>query len=249
MYNYFIGTRIIKNAYRCIAITELEKKDFLEHSISESRIVIIPNGIDADEFQPNRSAGSAFRRRFELTDIPFVLYMGRLNLIKGPDLLLKAYEKLLPEFPGLHLVFAGTDEGLGVELKREIDQESIGDRVHLIGYIGGEDKVAAYAEAELLAVPSRREAMSIVALEAGACGTPVLLTTGCGFDEVKEAGCEVVSPDVLELYGGMRRMLSSSEGLRRAGGNLREIVLGRYTWQKTAQAYLRLSSTSVKSSE
>ena len=79
--------------------------------------------------------------------------------------------------------------------------------MHFLGYIRGDDKVGAYTGAKLLAVPSRREAMSIVALEAGACGTPVILTTACGFDEVGNAGCKVVRPLADELYSGMQSMV------------------------------------------
>ena len=79
-----------------------------------------------------------------------------------------------------------------------------------------------------------------VALEAGACGTPVILTTECGFDEVKETGCKVVPPLVDELYNGMHSMLSSSQNLRALGNNLRNLILDRYKWQKTAEQYLKL---------
>ena len=110
----------------------------------------------------------------------------------------------------------------------------------MIGYIGDKDKVGAYTGAEFLVVPSRREAMSIVALEAGACGTPVILSTECGFDEVEEAGCKVVPPLVDELYNGMHSMLSSSKSLRTLGNDLRNLILDRYKWKKTAEQYLEL---------
>jgi len=167
--------------------------------------------------------------------------MGRLNLIKGPDILLKAYIKLLLKFPTIHMVFAGPDEGLGDQLRKKIKKESLENRIHLIGYIEGYDKVGAYTGAEFLVVPSRREAMSIVALEAGACGTPVILSTECGFDEVKEVGCKVVPPIADELYNGMNSMLSSSQSLKVLGNNLRNLILDRYTWRKTAEQYLRFT--------
>jgi len=241
LYNFFIGKSLIKNASRCIAITNLEKKDFLEFNVKEELISVIPNGIDEKGFCPNFEASKAFKNKFGLQRVTYILFMGRLNLIKGPDILLKAYIKLLLKFPAIHMVFAGPDEGLGDQLRKKIKKESLENRIHLIGYIEGYDKVGAYTGAEFLVVPSRREAMSIVALEAGACGTPVILSTECGFDEVKEVGCKVVPPIADELYNGMNSMLSSSQSLKVLGNNLRNLILDRYTWQKTAEQYLRFS--------
>ena len=192
------------------------------------------------EFFPNLEASKAFKNKFGLQGVPYILFMGRLNLIKGPDILLKAYIRLSLEFPTLHLVFAGPDEGLGDQLRKKIKEESLENRIHLIGYIEGYDKVGAYTGAEFLVVPSRREAMSIVALEAGACGTPVILSTECGFDEVKEVGCKVVQPIADELYNGMNSMLSSSKSLKALGNDLRNLILERYTWKKSAEQYLKL---------
>jgi glycosyltransferase involved in cell wall biosynthesis len=240
LYNLFIGKNLIKNASQCIAITNLEKNDFLDFNVQEELISVIPNGIDEKDFCPNIEASNAFKNRFGLQKAPYILFMGRLNLIKGPDILLKAYIKISLEFPTLHLVFAGPDEGLGDQLRKEIKKASLESRIHLIGYIEGYDKVGAYTGAEFLVVPSRREAMSIVALEAGACGTPVLLTTECGFDEVKEVGCKVVPPIANELYNAMVSMLSSSKSLRALGKDLRNLILDRYLWQKTAEQYLKL---------
>ena len=243
IYNFIVGKWIIKNASRCIAITELEGKDFSEFGVAEKMINIIPNGVDGDEFFPNYDASNIFRKRFSLKDISYILYMGRLHIIKGPDLLLKAYLKLLGDFPELHLVFAGPDAGFGNQLIEDVQKYSIENKVHFLGYIRGDDKVGAYTGAKLLAVPSRREAMSIVALEAGACGTPVILTTVCGFDEVKNVGCKVVQPLPDELYSGMHSMFSSSNALEAVGKNLRSLILQKYTWKKTAEKYLSIADS------
>ena len=232
IYNFVVGKRIIKNASRCIAITELEVKDFSEFGVEEKMINIIPNGVDGNEFYPNYQASNIFRQKFSLKEIPYILYMGRLHIIKGPDLLLKAYLKLLGDFPELHLVFAGPDAGFGNELIKDVQKYSIENKVHFLGYIQGDDKIGAYTGAKLLAVPSRREAMSIVALEAGACGTPVILTTACGFDEVKNVGCKIVQPLPDELYSGMQSMLSSSNSLKEAGKNFQSLILQKYTWKR-----------------
>ena len=240
LYNYFIGKKIVKNAFACIAITEKEKSDFNDFNIENDKIIVIPNGISPYEFYPNDVAKELFVKKFNLENVEYLLFMGRLNKIKGPDLLLKTFIKLSSEFKKLHVVFAGPDEGMKKDLIDEAKKNFLSDRVHIIGHIAGDYKVGAYCGAKLLVIPSRREAMSIVALEAGACGAPVLLTTECGFDEVKEAGCEVVTPSVDELRKGVQRMLKFKK-LDYIGDELRQKVIDKYTWKNTASMYLKIN--------
>ena len=240
LYNFFIGAKIIKNATKCIAITELEKQDFLAFGVDKKLIKIIPNGIDIEEFYPNLTAKDSFINKYGLRDAPYILFMGRLNLIKGPDILLDAFIKLSEKFPKIHLVLAGPDEGLRDLLRKKINTNFLDKKVHLIGYIDEDMKIGAYTGAQLLVVPSRREAMSIVAIEAGACATPVLLTTKCGFDEVKEVGCSVVQPNAEELYKELYNTFFYEKNLESLGFNFRNFILERYTWNIAAQRYLEL---------
>ena len=200
LYNFFIGNKIIKNASKCIAITELERQDFLAFGIAKSQVKVIPNGVDGSEYYPNQTAKDAFITKYNLVGVKYILFMGRLNMIKGPDILLDAFIQLSSKFPNIHLVIAGPDEGLASQLIKKINANFLNKKVHLIGYVDKQLKIGSYTGAEMLVVPSRREAMSIVAIEAGACATPVLLTTACGFNEVEEVGCSVVQPNAEELY-------------------------------------------------
>ena len=113
------------------------------------------------------------------------------------------------------------------------------NRVHLLGYVDNHYKIGAYTGAEILVVPSRREAMSIVAIEAGACETPVLLTNNCGFDEVKKFGCSVVDATAEELYKGLYNMINKNN-LEIIGKDLRGFILNSYTWEITAKKYLEI---------
>jgi len=239
IYNYVIGNRIVQDAMTCIAITDLEKEDFYSYGVKDEKILVIPNGISVDEFYPDDSASYNFRKRFGLDHKEYMLFMGRLNEIKGPDILLDSFLMLAEKYGCLHLVFAGPDEGLMKVLREKVVRYNLDNFVHFVGYIDGDDKVGAYTGAKMLIVPSRREAMSIVALEAGACGTPVLLTTECGFDEVKEVGCAVVPPTVDGLYDGINTMLSSGD-LGSVGVRLKEKVINKYTWTRVAEKYMNI---------
>jgi len=83
--------------------------------------------------------------------------------------------------------------------------------------------------------------MSLVALESGACGTPVLMTTECGFDDFPASGGgELVAADSRALAEGMKRLLGEPGALAAKGARLREYVLSRYTWNTMVARYQTL---------
>lgn len=241
LYNHFIGREIILHANECIAISPNEVEHFKSYAVQPDKITVIPNGINPDDF--SKSDGKKFRARYGIGDAPIILFMGRLNIIKGPDMLLKAFcccsqhEKL----KSYHLIFAGSDEGMLKELKRMVSESGLSEKVHFTGHISGDEKSDAYHAADFLVIPSRQEAMSIVALEAGASGTPVLLTDVCGFDEVASmGGGKVVTASVEGIAAGLREMASQPENLNKMGERLQSLVQGKYTWTSVVQQILRL---------
>jgi glycosyltransferase involved in cell wall biosynthesis len=238
-YNWIVGQRLIRNASAWVAITADERVQFEAYGVEHDKVVVIPNGID-----PADSAGedaTAFREKHGLGDLPFVLFLGRLNDIKGPDILLDAFCRGQNRWPNWHLVFAGPDGGLLNVLKNRAAACVARDRIHFIGYVGGAEKSSAYRAADLLVIPSRQEAMSIVALESGILGTPVLLTDQCGFDEVARIGGGKVVPATVEgVQAGLAELLSDRQKLAYMGHKLMGYVRDSYTWEIVVRKYLDL---------
>jgi glycosyltransferase involved in cell wall biosynthesis len=239
LYNFVIGKRIVRNASGHIAITAHEIAHFETYGVAAEKVTIIPNGIDEDGYAARD--GTAFRAQYGLGEHPFIFFVGRLNPIKGPDLLLRAFGELGNQFRNYHLVLAGPDEGMLHELRLTAAKFSIQDRVHFVGYLRGDDKVRAYRAAELVVVPSRQEAMSIVVLEAGITGKPVLLTDQCGFDGITRInGGRVVPVSVEGLKLGIVAMLDDPESLKVMGRNLQKFVRERFDWKAIVNEYLVL---------
>lgn len=239
MYNLAIGNAIIRNASAWIAVTSFEFSQFEKYGISKSQVVVIPNGVSKEDFSEVDT--TAFRKKFGLPDFPLILFMGRLNPIKGPDLLLNAFVLLKDRLIDHHLVFAGPDEGMQAGLLALAFKNGIADRVHFLGFVGGNEKVAAYYSALLLVVPSRQEAMSIVALEAGVCGKPVLLTDQCGFGEVKTVHPDLeVAASAPHIAEGVIRLVEPFGLLDRLGPAFQAFVMQRYTWDSIVADYLEL---------
>ena len=239
IYNCVVGRRILRNAAGYIAITANEKSQFEAYGISAERIAVIPNGVQTNNVVADDA--SALRHRFEIGENPMILFMGRLHHIKGPDLLLEAFAGLKERFPAAHLVFAGPDDGMLLLLKDMAHRFGLDKRVHFAGYLAGSEKHAAYRSADLLAIPSRQEAMSIVALEAGIVGTSVLLTNQCGFPEIAAiGGGECVDPTSSAIQQSLATLLADRQKLKAMGARLQAYVRAHYTWDLTASKYINL---------
>lgn len=235
IYDALIGKRIVRGADRVIAITVDEWPLIRAHGGLSIREALLPNAVSMEDFQP---VEHGFRQRHSLSDRPFILFLGRLNPIKGPDLLLDAFLAVEKRMPAFHLVFAGPDEGLEASLRRRA--QGPGEKVHFVGELSGAMKVDALTEAAFLAIPSRHEAMSIVALEAGACGTPVLATDRCGFPELEQAGGGIIVPATVEgLARGLMMMIDESR-TSDMGRRLAALVREKYSWSASVAAHLRV---------
>jgi glycosyltransferase involved in cell wall biosynthesis len=225
-FHTWFGRRMIAGASSLVAITQREREDIISSLAADpDKVVVVSNGIDPpvqggdDERLP--------RRRF-------VLFLGRLAPIKGPDLLLDAFASVAAARPDVDLVFAGPDFGMRAWLEQRAQSLGLAERIVFIGYADDVLRRNAYARAELVVVPSRAEAMSLVALEAGAAGRPVLLTDQCGFDEVDEFGGRVVPASVEGIGRGLSELLTHDADLAGRGRRLRAFVLERFAWPRVA---------------
>lgn len=245
LYNALIGNAIIRNASAWIAVTEGELPHFEAYGIPASTVVVIPNGVSEDDFP--LAERQAFFDKFHLPDAPMILFMGRLNTIKGPDLLLQAFTQVCDKLPAYQLVFAGPDGGMLAELRGWVEQRGLQQRVRFLGYIDGADKASAYRFAQLLVVPSRQEAMSIVALEAGICGTPVLLTDQCGFSEIRTIDPRLEVPASVEgIAGGLMSVLGTDDMLQQIAPRWQQFVKQRYAWDAVVLQFIRLYEALLK---
>jgi glycosyltransferase involved in cell wall biosynthesis len=236
LYNAAIGRRIVRGAAAHIAISRDEIQHLADYGVGPDRIALIPNAVP-----PPARAGqpAAFRQRHGLGDAPVLLFLGRLAPIKGPDLLLTAFQNRASELNGWHLVLAGPDDGMLESLRQAVARSGIADRVHFAGFLDAGRKQDALAAADLVVVPSRSEAMSIVVLEAAAAGRAVLVTDRCGVPEVAEVGGGWVVPaSVAGLEGGLMAAAAERAALPGRGESWRKFAVAEYSWPHIARLHL-----------
>ncbi|MFI5166654.1 MAG: glycosyltransferase [Thermoanaerobaculales bacterium] len=248
VYQRLVGRRIAVGASRCVAIARTEIPDLLECGVAAEKIVIVPNGVDTPTAVPSAIVG--LRTRFGLGPERIVLFVGRLEHNKGADLLLDGFARLPEAFSNWQLVFVGPDWGAEGSLQRSVADGRLANRVRFLGYLGGNEKAAAYLASDLVVVPSRREAMSIVALEAGLHGRPVLVSRACGLDEVDEVGGGmVVDPEPGAVASALQVLLGSAARLPEMGQRWRNCVTERFSWERIGAQYAELLKAVVSRRE
>lgn len=238
-YQWIVGRRMTSRADRIIAITEDEKRSLRRCLADGQAVAVIPNGIRPEEYRHRDDAG--FRRRYGLADCPFILFLGRLSHIKGPDLLVEAFAGLRAEFPDLVLVFAGPDGAMRRQLEVLARTYGIEERVRFLGFLDAKRRSWALHAARLLVIPSRREAMSVAVLDAGAAGTGVVVTDQCGLGAIGEMGAGIVVPASVEgLRSGIEAGLSDQERTRQMGRRLKAFTMERCTWRTVSREFLEV---------
>lgn len=129
------------------------------------------------------------------------------------------------------------------ELRRLATAARLERCVTFVGHVDSRVRSLAYQSAALVAIPSRQEAMSIVVLEAGITGTPVLISDACGFDDVAAVdGGRVVPATVDGLAMALEEITLDRARLIEMGTNLRRRVEASYCWDSIVDRYLVLFS-------
>jgi len=199
----------------------------------ETEVHVVPNGVDVDRFGP--VDGAAFRDRYDLGDGPLIGYTGR-----------HGYEKCLEDVfaaaDGLAGDGGGTDGGAGDgdgdvtvvfggdgPAREDLERAAADCRVEtrFLGFLDREELPAFYSALDVFAFPSPVETQGLVALEATACGTPVVaVDAGALSDTVEDGrnGYHYERDDVAGFRDGIRRALAEGETLARQCLEMREEI-------------------------
>ncbi len=224
---------------------------FRARGVRARRYVELPSGVDTERFRPARAGerAAALSRHRVPPDRFVVLYVGRIDPEKGPDLLVEAVRRLDPE--RFHLVLAGEwPQGEPGRDARAVFAESLRARlagmpVSVLGRVAPEAMPEVYHLGDLLVVPSRREEPhSRVALEAMASGLPALALAKGALEEVVTDGrdglvlpAEATAAAISAALAGAASAPARIDGLARAA---RATAEARYAWPHVARRTERL---------
>jgi glycosyltransferase involved in cell wall biosynthesis len=223
--------KVARRIPRLVTVSESSKRDIVaQMGVEVDRLHIVPVGVDPEIFRPLPDVARVPGRLMTTAsaDVP----------MKGLTPLLEALAKLRTERDDAHLVVIGRMKEKSA-VPAVLDRLGLHDAVEFVSGVEQERIVELYAEAEVAVVPSLYEGFSLPAIEAMACGVPLVATTGGALPEVvgrdNETALTVMPNDPGALAVAIGRALGDAELRARIGEAGRNRVLDRFTWRTTAE--------------
>lgn len=223
---------LVKRADYLHATADAEKENLLRLGWN-SRIAVIPNAVNIEDL-PLKNNWSPKRR---------IVFMSRLHVKKGIELLLEALSYLKPDLDSYEVIIAGEGEPHYVEtLKKAAISFGLSEVVKFVGGVYGAGKVSLLQSADFFVLPTYSENFGIVVAEALACGTPVITTHGTPWRELEENECGWYIPiGANALEETLKKAISTKEKDReRMGRKGRCLVESSFSSQGVALRFLEL---------
>jgi glycosyltransferase involved in cell wall biosynthesis len=241
----FLGMQmeVARQLPRHITVSQNSKKDIVaQMRVHPDTLHIVPVGVDQQQFRPLPHVRRVPGRLMTTAsaDVP----------LKGLTYLIEALAKVRTEREDAHLVVIGQPRHKSA-VPAQIERLGLQGAIEFVSGVSDERIVELYAEAEIAVVPSLYEGFSLPAIEAMACGVPLVTTTGGALPEVvgpSGVGAMTVPPgDPAALAQQIIDVLNDDELRARLGEGGRRRVLDRFTWRRTAegtaeQYYLELEA-------
>jgi D-inositol-3-phosphate glycosyltransferase len=244
-----IERRTMAGSDRVIAATDVDRAQILRHYGPLAPIAVIPGGVDLERFRPRDQASARARLRLAARG-KILLFVGRIQRLKGLEVLLRAFSALRSSEPGLEarvLVVGGLPSSsheareIG-RLQQLAARLGIAERVTFAGAVSHERLPLYYAAADVTVMPSSYESFGLVAVESLACGRPVVATRVGGLRTIVadgETGVLVPWRDPSLFADALRRVLLDDALRVRLAAAARPSVV-RFGWDRIAGQHLAL---------
>jgi D-inositol-3-phosphate glycosyltransferase len=238
--------RLARQAERIVCASQHEKHLLTRlYDADPDHIAVVPCGVDLDLFQPQDKEAARHSLGLPLLgDERIILFVGRIEPLKGIDILINAVAQLAEE-SDFHVLIVGGDRRARRQVNHLQELASglgIGERVCFLGAVDHEKLPLYYNAADVCVVPSYYESFGLVALEAMACGTPVVASRVGGLTGTVKDGETgyLISWRCPEPFAERLELLLDNETLRRRFGEAAREVVERYRWANVAEAVVGL---------
>jgi len=245
----FFDAPLYNNANAVVALTKAEV-DHLRNKDVRTPITVIPNGVEQDPDKEKACVEKLTEIRPELVPCQYFLFLGRLDPIKGIDLLMKAYARLIQgiQEPLPRLVIAGPSHKNYMDQLQALHKNlGLGDKVLFTGIVQGAGKWSLLKYAKAFVLASLGEGLPMTALEALSIGTPVILSKECYLPEVSEwaAGLEI-DPQINSIEKALKWAIENPDEHKEMSQKGIEMVGKTFSWEKVAQQTIDLCEKVLK---
>jgi D-inositol-3-phosphate glycosyltransferase len=232
---------IAQQADMLIASTSDEAAELIgSYGASPERVFVVPPGVDLATFRPLDRVEA--RRKIGYADGPLLLFVGRLERLKGVEVAIRALALLTGRaHPGLRLLVLGEDSRDGDESEKErlkaiATSLGVRERVDFLGSVAHHELPYFYSAADACVMPSYTESFGLVGLEAQACGCPVVASDVPGLRSVvrdEVSGYLIHGDDPAAYAERIGRLLSTPELVQQMGRRA-SMLAQRFSWTRTA---------------
>ncbi len=239
--DYAVGKQVLKEADKIVVVSNATRNYVLSLETDPEKIHVLHNGVDLNRFRPLSGVKDEIKKKLGISkDSSVVLTVRRIVYKNGIDTLIESAKKAIKKNP--NLVFLVVGKGPDFEkVKEKIEQLEMQKNFRLTGFVSDEDLPFYYNAADFFVLPSKSgEGLPLVALEAMACGVPVIATNVGGTSEVmKEDYGKLVPPDSPNSLAEAIVEFSHRE-LSTLKKDLRAVIERNYSWDKNVEKLVEI---------
>lgn len=238
--------RVFKSVVAQTATTAIQKELFKKYyNFDKENIEVIPPGVNIHIYRPLDRDEKEIK-----LDTPekYIFCLSRIDANKGHDYLLNAFDIVRKKIKDIHLIIGGgspkpkqVELDVKAKMRDIIGEYGMEDKVHIIGYVPDELMAPYYRQAELFVLPSKFEPFGMTALEARACGTPVIASNLGGIKENFTSGKDGILVDPSnkeEMAEAMIKLLENTELADEIGKEGYKTVKEKFSWEAIARRTL-----------
>lgn len=241
-YIKLVEKRNLASAAAIHFLADTEKDDYIQAGLPVKKAVLIPNGLDGGAIN-NLPDKGYFREKFNINpSLKIILFLARINYIKGLDTLIPAFADIVKKNKSAVLVLAGNDDsGYKKTVEELVQKNSLSASVLFVGQLTGKDKLGALQDSDIFVMSSYSEACSMALIEAMHFGLSPVITENVGFaKEIGLAGAGIViKKEKEELAYAILELLGGETNRLLIGAKAKEFAKKRFSIEGVASEFVK----------
>jgi len=239
LFDFSFGYKILRDASKVIAETEVGFSEYKGFGVNQNKIVLLTPPFIVEDYSQLPPLGH-FRDRYNIKDKRIILFLGRIHWIKGLDFLVESFYQLSQDRSDVTLVIVGPDDGYKPTLEGLISKLNLSDKVLFTGFLGGEEKLSALVDADVMVQTSIYEEGTGVPFEAILCNTPIIVSKNTSASENVskiDAGYLVEYGNTKELSNTIQHILDNPAEAESKTQRAQEYIKANLSLEKEIEKY------------